>query len=238
MRRFKPGGRAASALNHPNIITIHDLGEAESVHFIAMELIEGETLRDRLTCGAMSLDDVIDAGIAVAGLGAADEAGIIHRDIKPENMMVRPDGHVKILDFELAEPIAPIGTALADGGPGSDARPAAAAGTPTYMSPEQDRITAPLDTRTNLSEPGRRPLRDGHGHRALRARERDGRTRRALLHNRARPAAEGQLKRQFRQKTSMSSSRGRSNRTGVAVPDSIRARSGFEAPAPVSRPLL
>jgi serine/threonine-protein kinase len=142
VRRFKREARAASALNHPNIITIYEIGEADSVHFIAMEFIEGETLRQRVTRGAMPLDEVIDAGIGVAGaLAAAHDAGIIHRDIKPENIMVRPDGYVKVLDFGLAK--------LVDEASLKDSTTGGVMGTLLYISPEQARGQQP-DARSDL----------------------------------------------------------------------------------------
>src|SRR2546425_324948 len=104
VRRFQQEARAASALNHPNLITIFEIGEVESVHFISTEFIEGETLRGRMAPTRMSTVDICDIAIQVASaLTAAHAAGITHRDIKPENIMVRPDGVVKVLDFGLAK---------------------------------------------------------------------------------------------------------------------------------------
>src|SRR5678815_1489627 len=103
LRRFIQEAKAASSLNHPNIITIHEIGESEGAHFIATEFIDGETLRHRMACERMRLQDILDVSIQAAGaLQAAHDAGIIHRDIKPENIMLRPDGYVKVLDFGLA----------------------------------------------------------------------------------------------------------------------------------------
>ena len=102
VRRFELEARAASALNHPNIITIYEIGEADQTRFIATEYIAGQTLRASLKQGALPLATVLDIAVQVASaLAAAHEAGILHRDIKPENIMVRPDGLVKVLDFGL-----------------------------------------------------------------------------------------------------------------------------------------
>jgi serine/threonine protein kinase len=104
MRRFSQEARAASALNHPNIITVHDAGEFEEGPFLVMELVEGESLRAQLRRGPLPLAKVLDIGIqAAAALSRAHEGGITHRDLKPENILVRPDGYVKILDFGLAK---------------------------------------------------------------------------------------------------------------------------------------
>ena len=104
VRRFQREARAASALNHPNIITIYEIGHADSVHYIATEYIEGETLREMMAKRRLNAGEVLDVAIGVAGaLAAAHDAGIIHRDIKPENLMLRPDGYVKVLDFGLAK---------------------------------------------------------------------------------------------------------------------------------------
>jgi len=105
VRRFQREARAASALNHPNIITIYEVGEDSNRHFIATEFIEGQTLRDRMASrNPMTIAEVLDVAIGVASaLSAAHDAGILHRDIKPENVMLRPDGYVKVLDFGLAK---------------------------------------------------------------------------------------------------------------------------------------
>ena len=104
MRRFVQEAKAASALNHPNIITIHEVGQFDSRHFIATEFIDGQTLRQLMRRGHSKLNDVIEISIqAASALAAAHEAGIVHRDIKPENIMVRRDGYIKVLDFGLAK---------------------------------------------------------------------------------------------------------------------------------------
>jgi serine/threonine protein kinase/Tfp pilus assembly protein PilF len=142
VRRFKREARAASALNHPNIITIYEIGEADSVHFIATEFIEGETIRQRLARGTLPISEVIDVGIGVASaLAAAHDAGIVHRDIKPENVMVRPDGYVKVLDFGLAK--------LMDEASLKDSTTGGVMGTLLYISPEQARGQQP-DARSDL----------------------------------------------------------------------------------------
>src|SRR5712691_4225424 len=104
MSRFVQEAKAASALNHPNIITIYEIEQIDSVNFIATELIEGETLRQRMRSAPMKLGKVLDVVIQIASaLSAAHATGIVHRDIKPENIMVRQDGIVKVLDFGLAK---------------------------------------------------------------------------------------------------------------------------------------
>src|SRR5918911_3132692 len=104
VRRFEKEARAASALNHPNILTIHEIGEAEGAHFIATEFVEGMTVRRRLSLGPMTVMEALEVAIQVAAaLQAAHTIGIIHRDIKPENLMLRDDGYVKVLDFGLAK---------------------------------------------------------------------------------------------------------------------------------------
>ncbi|MDQ3014203.1 MAG: protein kinase, partial [Acidobacteriota bacterium] len=104
LRRFEQEAFAASSLNHPNIITIYEIGEAEGRHFIVTEFIEGQTLRRRLAAGRIPASEALEIAAQVAGaLSTAHNAGIIHRDIKPENLMIRPDGYVKILDFGLAK---------------------------------------------------------------------------------------------------------------------------------------
>src|SRR6266446_991850 len=100
LKRFQQEAHAVVALNHPNILTVYEIGEDHSVHYIASEMIEGETLRQRLARGSMEVGEAIDVAIQVASaLAAAHDTGIVHRDIKPENIMLRPDGYVKVLDF-------------------------------------------------------------------------------------------------------------------------------------------
>ncbi len=131
VRRFQREARAASALNHPNIITIYDIGQTESTHYIATEYIEGETLRERMATSRVNIAELLDIASGVASaLAAAHDAGIIHRDIKPENIMLRPDGYVKVLDFGLAK-LAEPESALNDSSTG------AVMGTLFYISPEQ-----------------------------------------------------------------------------------------------------
>ena len=104
LKRFQQEERALVGLNHPNIVTVYEIGEDHSTHYIASELIEGETLRQRLIRGRMELREAVDVAIQVASaLAAAHETGIVHRDIKPENIMLRPDGYVKVLDFGIAK---------------------------------------------------------------------------------------------------------------------------------------
>jgi len=143
VRRFEQEARAASALNHPNILTIFDIEKIEGTHFIATEYIEGETLRQRIADGNLELTEIIDVAIQVASaLSAAHQTGIAHRDIKPENIMLRPDGYVKVLDFGLAKLSE---RSLSD--THTESRPFMAVktdtgvviGTASYMSPEQAR---------------------------------------------------------------------------------------------------
>src|SRR5437867_6783351 len=104
LKRFEQEAHAVVALNHPNILTVYEIGEDRSIHYIISELIEGETLRQRLAHGRMQLSEAVEIAIQVASaLAAAHEAGIVHRDIKPENIMLRPDGYVKVLDFGIAK---------------------------------------------------------------------------------------------------------------------------------------
>jgi Tol biopolymer transport system component len=140
-QRFRQEARAASTLNHPNIVTIHEITEIEGRHFIATEFIEGETLRQRLMRGEMSAGEALDVAIQVASaLAAAHRAGIVHRDIKPENIMLRTDGYVKVLDFGLAKLIEQqdtIGEIEEQGGGRADLSSGLLMGTLRYMSPEQ-----------------------------------------------------------------------------------------------------
>src|ERR1039458_7627257 len=103
LRRFEQEARAAAALNHPDILAVYQLGTFEGVPYMVTELLEGETLRERLKRGPLPLRKVVDYGVQIArGLAAAHEKGIIHRDLKPENLFLTKDGQVKILDFGLA----------------------------------------------------------------------------------------------------------------------------------------
>jgi len=104
LNRFQLEAKAASALNHPNIITIYEIGESDGTNYIAAEYIEGETLHDNLAENPLQLSEMLDIAVQVAeALSAAHQAGIVHRDIKPENIMLRRDGYVKVLDFGLAK---------------------------------------------------------------------------------------------------------------------------------------
>jgi serine/threonine protein kinase/tetratricopeptide (TPR) repeat protein len=155
VRRFQQEARAASALNHPNLITIFEIGEVESVHFISTEFIEGETLRGRMSPRRMSTLEICDVAIQVASaLTAAHAAGIAHRDIKPENIMIRPDGVVKVLDFGLAklsEASAPNASTIDPMAPTKavNTDPGVVMGTVSYMSPEQVRGLE-VDVRTDI----------------------------------------------------------------------------------------
>ncbi len=142
LSRFKTEARAASALNHPNILTVYEIGTEGNRQFIATEFIEGITLRAALARGRMTLHDALEIAVQVASaLAAAHETGVVHRDIKPENIMLRPDGYAKVLDFGIAK--------LTEQHPGSDlhevgtttlqTQPGLLLGTAHYMSPEQTR---------------------------------------------------------------------------------------------------
>jgi serine/threonine protein kinase len=104
VRRFQREARAASALNHPNILTIFDIGQEDGSHYISTEFVEGQTLRALIGSAKLTLGATLDVGMQIASaLAAAHKVGIIHRDIKPENVMMRPDGYVKVLDFGQAK---------------------------------------------------------------------------------------------------------------------------------------
>jgi eukaryotic-like serine/threonine-protein kinase len=151
--RFIREAKVISALNHPNIFTIYEIGKADETHFIATEYVEGETLHSRLKREAMSLKSVLDIAVQIASaLDAAHRALIVHRDIKPENIMIRPDGFVKILDFGIAKLIENHSetTATEAGHSSKDlTRDGAIAGTASYMSPEQARGSK-IDARSDI----------------------------------------------------------------------------------------
>src|SRR5213595_1539571 len=153
LKRFEQEAHAVVALNHPNILTVYEIGEDHSIHYIASELIEGETLRQRLAPGSMELSEAVDVAIQVASaLAAAHEAGIVHRDIKPENIMLRPDGYVKVLDFgiaKLAEQEAPAPMPKDEALLLVETNLGSILGTVPYMSPEQAR-GAQVDKGTDI----------------------------------------------------------------------------------------
>ncbi|HWQ35446.1 MAG TPA: protein kinase [Blastocatellia bacterium] len=156
VRRFAQEARAASALNHPNIITIHEIGKTDSTHYLITEYVEGETLRQRMNNAPekrLRLTEALDLAAQIAAaLAAAHEAGIVHRDIKPENVMVRRDGIVKVLDFGLAkltETQAPPEEAQSPLTDDASTETGLVLGTPRYMSPEQARGER-VDARTDL----------------------------------------------------------------------------------------
>ncbi len=153
-RRFEQEARAVSALNHPNIITVHEIGQLEDTVYIAYELVEGQTLRQRLQDSKPTWQEAVAIGAQIAAaLKAAHSAGIIHRDIKPENVMLRADGWVKILDFGIAKRFD-LPTAETGGDapvPQANATQAGLVmGTPGYLSPEQARGEKDIDARTDI----------------------------------------------------------------------------------------
>ncbi|MBA3632271.1 MAG: serine/threonine protein kinase, partial [Acidobacteria bacterium] len=141
LQRFKQEARAASSLNHPNILTVYEFGFERGIHFLATELIEGVTLREAIKGGELSTTDILNIAEQTAfALSAAHAAGIVHRDLKPENIMIRRDRVVKVLDFGLAKlienkEITP--DAETDAGSLLKTNPGVVMGTVPYMSPEQ-----------------------------------------------------------------------------------------------------
>ncbi len=156
LRRFDREARVAGSVNHPNILTVFEIGQFDEIHFMVTEYVEGQTLRDHLNAGESSLAEILEIAIQIAdALSAAHSANIVHRDLKPENIMIRSDGLVKVLDFGLARhleasdqpKIVPAGNAALSGNQIS--LPGSVLGTIHYMSPEQAR-GLPVDTRTDL----------------------------------------------------------------------------------------
>jgi serine/threonine protein kinase len=151
LRRFEQEARTIAALNHPNILGIHDIGTQDGTPFIVSELLEGETLRERIDAGPLTAKRAIEYGLGIAqGLAAAHDKGVVHRDLKPENVMIVRDGRVKVLDFGLAKLVRPEETgevAKTLTSPGT--LPGVTMGTIGYMSPEQVRGT-PSDARSDI----------------------------------------------------------------------------------------
>jgi len=149
--RFEREARAASALSHPNILTIYDVGSHDSTVYIAMELVEGGTLKDLVASGAVPVKKLLDLSVQIAdGLAAAHAAGIVHRDLKPANVMVSKHGYVKILDFGLAKLVTPEDQEVSalQTAAGDPTRPGLVMGTVGYMSPEQA-AGRPIDFRSD-----------------------------------------------------------------------------------------
>jgi eukaryotic-like serine/threonine-protein kinase len=156
LQRFELEAQAAAALNHSNIVSIYGVGQYDGAPYIVTELLQGETLRERLRKGPLRLREALDFGVEVArGLGAAHDAGIVHRDLKPENIFLTKDGRVKILDFGLAKLAPP--KAASDADPTYTGRaqttPGQMLGTVGYMSPEQVR-GQPADARSDIFSAG------------------------------------------------------------------------------------
>ncbi len=151
LRRFEQEARAASALNHPNILAVFDVGSHEGVHYVVSELLEGDTLRDCLGTGGLPARKATDYAVQIAqGLAAAHEKGIVHRDLKPENLFVTKEGRVKILDFGVAKLLSSlVDSETADRRETWTTQPDVRLGTVGYMSPEQVRAL-PADHRSDI----------------------------------------------------------------------------------------
>ncbi len=151
LNRFIQEAKAASALNHPNILVIHEIGETEDAHFIVSEYIEGETLRERFGKSPLKLSETLDIAVQIANaLSAAHTAHIVHRDVKPENIIVRPDGFVKILDFGLAKLVEQKAGGLEESTlKQNETAKGVILGTVSYMSPEQAKGER-VDERTDI----------------------------------------------------------------------------------------
>src|ERR1022692_3822486 len=140
LRRFEQEALATAALNHPNILAVFDIGENEGSPYVVSELLEGETLRERLRSGSIATRKTLDYALQIAhGLAAAHDKGIVHRDLKPENLFITKDGRVKILDFGLAKLTQPTDSSELDATVAQGTEPGMVMGTAGYMSPEQVR---------------------------------------------------------------------------------------------------
>ena len=137
--RFEREARAASGLSHPNILSVYDIGSSDSTVYMAMELVDGQTLKDLIASGPVPTKKLLELSVQLAdGLAAAHAAGIVHRDLKPQNVMISRHGYVKILDFGLAKLVAAEDSELSGAATAVDAtRPGMVMGTVGYMSPEQ-----------------------------------------------------------------------------------------------------
>src|SRR5207245_4639793 len=152
LQRFEKEARAASALNHPNILTVYDVGSRDSIPHIAMEFVDGKTLRDVISVSQLPLRKLLEIALQIAeALAAAHEAGIVHRDLKPSNVLLSKEGFVKLFDFGLAKR-APAATLDVDSHAStkspSRTEPGALVGTVEYMSPEQA-SGLPVDARSD-----------------------------------------------------------------------------------------
>src|SRR5688500_11398181 len=149
LARFEREAKAVAALSHPNILAIHDFGKDGDTVFAVMELLEGETLRERLAGGALPVRKAIEIALQIVhGLAAAHAKAIVHRDLKPDNVFIDPHGHVKILDFGLAKAVA-VDSGETIGATKEGTSPGIVVGTVGYMSPEQVR-GEPVDHRTDI----------------------------------------------------------------------------------------
>ena len=150
LARFEREARAVASLNHPNVLAVHDLGTVEDTPYVVFELLEGETLKERLARGALPVRKAVELGIQVCrGLAAGHARGIVHRDVKPANLFVTSDGTVKILDFGLARETAVAVADLGEADTPSFTVAGVVLGTPAYMSPEQVRGQS-VDARSDL----------------------------------------------------------------------------------------